>query len=417
MGKSYFFENINILMSSNATVIKDNLLIIDNKIEAFGNKAKQEALKKNIKISKSGNKILAPMLVDSHSFLNEPLIGFNDNLKNLKFRAKKSGFGTIAFLPNGNNWRDKPEKIPFQKNHDFDLNIYFWGSFSLGDEGKNLSPHDELLKSGSIGLSTSNFFDTSIIFKGLSLDAVKSSPILFSLTKKNLRQKGFINKDVKSLQSGFYIIENNNEVSEVNNILGIKNTFPDKNIVIKNISDSNSLKEIEKQNIPISTTISWWSLIADTNNLELDDLGWKVDPPLGSQENRELLIKGLENNLIQAIAVNSKALNDEDTFIPINDRPIGISSFELVLPLLWEEFVDKRDWPIPKLWKYLSFNPSNLLGIMQEKLSIGSKRWLIFDPDTKWLNNQFNLSYDSPSNFPKKNELIKGKVIHVGLDF
>ncbi len=404
-------------MSSNETVIKDALLIIDGKIEAFGNKAKEEALKKNIKISKSANKILAPMLVDIHSFLEDPLTGLDDNLENLKFRAKKSGFGTIALLPNSNNWRDNPEKIPFQKNNDFDLNIYFWGSFSLGDEGKNLSPHDELLKSGSIGLSTSNFFDTSIIFKGLSLDAVNSSPILFSLTKQNSLYKGIINKDIKSLQSGFYIIENNNEVSEVKNILGIKNIFPDKNILIKNISDSNSLKEIEKQAIPIPKTISWWSLLADTDNLELNDLGWKVDPPLGSKENRELLIKALENDLIEAIAVNSKALNDENTFIPINDRPAGISSFELVLPLLWEEFVHKRDWPIPKLWKYLSFNPSDLLGIMQEKLSIGSKRWLIYDPDTKWLNNQINLGYDSPSNFPKKNNIIKGKVIHVGLDF
>ena len=87
MGKSFFFENINILMGSNATVIKDNLLIIDGKIEAFGDKAKEEAIKKNIKISKSGNKILAPMLVDSHSFLKEPLIGFDDNLEKLKFRA------------------------------------------------------------------------------------------------------------------------------------------------------------------------------------------------------------------------------------------------------------------------------------------------------------------------------------------
>ena len=40
MGKSFFFENINILMGSNATVTKGNLLIIDGKIEAFGNKAK-----------------------------------------------------------------------------------------------------------------------------------------------------------------------------------------------------------------------------------------------------------------------------------------------------------------------------------------------------------------------------------------
>ncbi len=416
MGRDFFFENIDILMGPNASVIKDNLLIIDGKIEAFGNNAKEEALKKNIKISKSGNKIVAPMLVDSHSFLKDPITGFEDNLEKLKSRAKKSGFGAIAFLPNSSNWRDKPEKIPFQRNNAFDLNIYFWGSFSLRDEGIHLSPHDELFKSGSIGLYTSNFYDSSIIFKGLSLDTLESSPIIFSSTKNKSLQKGIVNRDLKSLQSGFYIIENNNELSEVKNILGIKNLFPDKNIVIKNIADYRSLKEIEKQSIPITTTISWWSLIADTNNLQLDDLGWKVDPPLGSQENRELLIKGLENDLIQAIAINSIAFTDEDTFVPINERSVGISSFELVLPLLWEEFVQKRSWPIPKLWKFLSFNPSNLLGITQEKLSLGSQRWLIFDPDTKWHNNQINLGYDSPANYPKKNELIRGKVIHVGLD-
>ncbi len=417
MGKTFFFENINILMGPNLEVAKDNLLIIDGKIEAFGYEAKKVATNKNIAISKSGNKLVAPLLVDSHSFMKDPLTGLNDNLVNLKFRAKKSGFGAIAFLPNSENWRDNPEKIPFQKNNDFDLKIYFWGSFSLNDEGIHLSPHDELLKSGSVGLSTSNFFDSPVIFKGLSLDAVKSYPIIFSLTKKNATQKGIVNKDIKSLQSGFYIIDNNNELSVVKNIVGIKNLFPNKNIVIKNISDSNSLKEIAKQAIPISTTISWWSLIADTNNLELDDLGWKVDPPLGSEENREFLIKGLENDLIQAIAVNSIALNDDDSFIPINERSVGISSFELVLPLLWEELINKRAWSISKLWKYLSFNPSNLLGITQEELSLGSKRWLIFDPDTKWINNQINLGYDTPSNFPKKNQLIKGKVIHVGLDY
>ena len=33
-----------------------------------------------------------------------------------------------------------------------------------------------------------------------------------------------------------------------------------------------------------------------------------------------------------------------------------------------------------------------------------SKRWLIFDPDKQWVNNQI-IRYDS-LNFPKKNQLI-----------
>ena len=416
VGKTFFFENINILMGPNIEVAKGNLLIVNGKIKAFGNQAKKEAIKKNIPISKSENKLVAPMLVDCHSFLQDPITGFSDNLVNLKSRAKKSGFGAISLMPDSENWRDSPEKIPFQEKNDFDLNIYFWGSFSLKDEGIHLSPHDELIKSGSIGLSTRNFVDSQIIFKGLSLDTIKSQPIIFSLTK-NLFQKGIVTKDLKTLQSGFYTIDNSNEPSLVKNILGIKSLYPSKKIVIRNISDSNSLKEIEKQNTQILTTINWWNLVADTYNLDLDDLGWKVDPPLGSRENREILIQGLENDLIQVIAVNSIPLNDEETFLPINDRSVGISSFELVLPLLWEEFINKRSWSISKLWNFLSFNPSNLLGITQEKLSIGSKRWLIFDPDKKWVNNQINLGYDSPSNFPKKNKVIKGQVINVGLDY
>ena len=200
------------------------------------------------------------------------------------------------------------------------------------------------------------------------------------------------------------------------NIIDIKNLFPKKKFIIKNITESDSLQEIKNKNILVFATVSWWSLLADTSNLKLDDIGWKADPPLSSAENRENLIEALENDLIQAVAVNSYPLNDESTYSPINDRVKGISSFELVLPLMWDEFINKRGWSISKLWKHLSFKPSNLLGINEEKLSIGSKRWLLFDPETEWLNNQINLGYDSPSNFPKKNDLIKGKVVEVGLN-
>ena len=417
MGKTFFFKNINVLMGPDKEVYRDSILLIDGKIKAFGEEAKKEALIKNIEHSKSGDKLIAPLLVDSHSYLNDPFTGFDDDLENLKYRAKKSGFGAVTLLPNSEIWRDKPEKIPFQKQSDLDINIYFWGSFTLEGKGINLSPHHELLNSGVIGLSIRNCFNANIISKGLTLDDIKSFPIIFSLSPKNSLQKGIVNKDLKALQSGFFVIESNNEIFEVKNILGLKKLFQDKNIIIKNISDANSLKELNKQNVPISTTISWWSLIADTNNLKLDDVGWKVNPPLGSKHNRELLIEGLENDLIQAIAVNSVSLNDENTFIPINQRAKGISSFELVLPLLWEELIIKRKMSISKLWNHLSFNPSKMLGIKKEELSTGSNRWLIFDPDEEWLNNQINLGYDSPSNFPKKGELIRGKVIEVGLNF
>ncbi len=130
MRKTFFFETINILKGSKSQAIKDSILIRDGTIKAFGEDARKEALKQNIKNSEAGQKIIAPLLVDIHSTLKDPLAGNDDNLINLKDRAKKSGFGVIALLPNSNYWRDSPEKIPFQVNNSFDINIYFWGSFS-----------------------------------------------------------------------------------------------------------------------------------------------------------------------------------------------------------------------------------------------------------------------------------------------
>ena len=71
------------------------------------------------------------------------MTGFDDNLENLKLSSKKSG-GVIAFLPNSENWRDKPEKIPFQKNYDFDVKVIF-GQALLWKMKGIVSPHEELL--------------------------------------------------------------------------------------------------------------------------------------------------------------------------------------------------------------------------------------------------------------------------------
>ena len=89
MGKTFFFENIKILRGPNKDVYKDSLLIVNGKIKAFGEEAKKEAFEQNIAHSESADKLVAPLLVDSHSILNNPLTGINDDLENLKLRAKR----------------------------------------------------------------------------------------------------------------------------------------------------------------------------------------------------------------------------------------------------------------------------------------------------------------------------------------
>lgn len=417
MRKELYFENLNILKGPDMDVKKDSVLIIDGEIKAFGKNAKNQARGKNISISESGEKLLAPLLVDIHSKLKNPLNGFEDNLVKLKDRAKKSGYGIISILPDGETYRDKPEKIPIQTNDINDVHILFWGSFTEKDAGFSLSPIEELLELGTVGLSSSIFSDLSIIFKGLKLNYTDAFPLLLAINKRDPKSEAFVYEDIKSLQYGFYGIDTYSSANDIQKIFDIQDYFPNQEIIIKNISDLKTCNILKTHKKSIKGSVCWWNLIADTSNLKLNDMGWKGDPPIGSAETRDALISCLKEDLIQAIAVNSFALNDEETFKPINERDAGLSSFELVLPLIWRELITKRSWKVSKLWNHLSFFPSQLLGVEKESLQIGSKRWLLFDPKIKWLNIQSNLGYDSPSNLPMKGEEIEGKVIHCGLEF
>ncbi len=415
MKKDLFFKKLKILKGQNSTLINDSVIIIDGKIKAFGAEARKYASSKNIKESDPGKKILAPLLVDIHSTLKDPISGFEDNLIHLKFRAKRSGFGVIAIKPDSTDWRDKPEKIPFQQNKNDEVKIYFWGSLTIQNQGLKLSPNEELLKSGAIGLSTNLFDDPSIIFKALSLITKESYPLLITPKINSSNPKAFVNEDINSLQSGLYSINNFSDYLNLKKIFEINHHFPNKKIIIENICDTKTCEELKLNDNSIFGSISWWNLVADTGNLKIDDMGWKVYPPICDEGIRERLIGYIDKNIIQSIAVNSLALNDQETFKPINERNYGISSYELVLPLLWTELISKRNFNISKLWDFLSFKPSEILNLPLESLQEDSNRWLIFDPDYYWYNNQTNLGYESPSNFPKKDDLIKGKVIASGL--
>ena len=153
MTKIYFFENIQILEGSKSTLERKAVLIKNGVIKAFGEKAIQKADILGIKPQKANNMLLAPCLVDPHSFLESPFSGKDENIYSLIKKASFAGYGQLGILPRGNLWRDKIESIISLMGVKSEVLIHFWGGFSLGGNGISLSKHSDLLQNGVIGLS------------------------------------------------------------------------------------------------------------------------------------------------------------------------------------------------------------------------------------------------------------------------
>ena len=123
----------------------------------------------------------------------------------------------------------------------------------------------------------------------------------------------------------------------------------------------------------------------------------------------------LKKKIITAIAVHAIPLDEEDIQHPPNQRAPGLAGHQLILPSMWNELVEKGGLSIEDLWKFLSFGPSSILGLPEEKLTIGSNRWLIFDPNKSWVQHRRNKLTPMAANQPWEGETIKGKVIACGL--
>ncbi len=416
MTSSYLFENIQILEKAGSSLKRETVLIKDGVIKGFGSQALQYAEHLKINPQKAKNMLLAPCLVDPHSFLESPFNGKEENIYTLIEKATLSGYGQLGILPRGELWRDQIESIIALKTIKSEVLIHPWGGFSVNGKGNALSRHSELLQKGAIGLSDDDFMPPIELLKqGFLLGEMKNYPVLFAPRDKSLQSGGMSRQSVDTLRAGWPLDPIESEIIPLIQLLELNKQYPGVALRLMNISTAESVSILKNTSLKPMATVFWWHLVNDNSSLSPSDIGWSVTPSLGSPKDRASLIKGLKDNVLTAISVHSTPIDASETKIPANKRKKGISSYNLVLPLLWDQLVRKSGWEVETLWQKISFGPSKLLNHVEEKLTLNSNRWLLFDPDKEWYQSSEGNHLNTATNHPVKDKKIYGKVIDCGL--
>ncbi len=416
MTGSYFFEEIQILEGSGSSLKKESVLIKNGVIKAFGKEAVQNAELLELKPQRAKKMLLAPCLVDPHSFLESPFSGREENIYSLIKKATLAGYGQLGILPRSHLWRDQIDSIISLKTIKSEVLLHLWGAFSLGSKGTALSKHADLLQNGAIGLSEDDFIPPiEILRQGFLLGEMKQSPVLFAPRDQSLQEGGMSRQSVETLRAGWPPDPIESEILPLIQLLELHKQYPQINLKLMNISTSQGVSTLKDSYSKPMATVMWWHIVCDSSNLSPFDIGWSVTPSLGSAKDRDALIKGLEDNVLTAISVNSTPTDDSETKQPANTRKKGISGYNLVLPLLWDQLVRKSGWKVEKLWEKISFGPSQILNQAEEKLTLGSNRWLLFDPEKEWVQSDEKKHLTTATNQPIKHKKIYGKVIDCGL--
>ncbi len=416
MSESFLLDPVQVLYGSHQPLIQDAVLIENGEIKAFGKKAREQGKAMRVKLKSTPYQLLAPCLVDPHSILEEPYNNPSETLVSLRDKAANAGYGHLALMPRSPIWRDRGQHLKGFENPNSDVFVHLWGGFTQGGKGNELSPHAELLQHGAIGLAEDDaMLPIGVLKRALSLGEMAKFPILLAPRDIAVQEDGLVREGVETLRAGWPPNPLASETLPLGQLLELHRQYPAIAIRIMNISTAEGVTMLSNSTTRPMASVCWWHLIKDSASLSNNELGWNVIPSIGGPNDRNALIQGLQERIITAVAVNAIPLNEEETKLFPEQRLPGLSGYQFVLPSLWQELVVKSKFKIEQLWEALSFGPSRMLNIKEERLQIGSRRWLLFDPNKVWKEDLDHKKEIYCANQPLQGENIIGKVINCGL--
>jgi dihydroorotase len=330
----------------------------------------------------AGDLWLGPALVDPHSCLEDPLQGRAETLKSLAAAAATGGYGTVALLPWGPIWRDRPELLAL--HWPAPLQLLLWGSLSQAGEDRDLASHVDQIEAGAVGLACGEQLPPlPLLERALRLGEMGEHPVLLAPRDCSLCQEGFVRERVEALRAGWPVDPVASESLPLELILGLAELLPQASLRLMNISTGEALLRLSRQPAPPPATVHWWHLVADSSRLDPVEGGWRTVPSLGGPQDRQALIKALADGRLQAVAVHHQALDAEEQLLPLDQRRPGLAGHGQVLPLLWQALVVENGWRPEQLWQALCWGPAGFLGLDPPRLEAPSRRWILFDPSDK----------------------------------
>jgi dihydroorotase len=119
------------------------------------------------------------------------------------------------------------------------------------------------------------------------------------------------------------------------------------------------------------------------------DTRFKMNPPLRSREDREALLRGLEDGTIDAIATDHAPHAPHEKAVEFDRAPFGIIGLETALALAITHLHVERELSLTRLVELFSTNPARIIGQTERgTLSVGAIADVtVFDPKKEWRYN------------------------------
>jgi dihydroorotase len=371
---------------------------------------------------------VAPGLVDIHVHLREPGQGHKETIATGTAAAAAGGFTSVAAMPNTTPTNDTPEITRWMQapERGAAIRVFPIGAATRSIKGEVLNNYAALKSAGVVavtddghpilkdsimrevlinatrnGLSVIQHAEDTRMTGGCSMNA---GPVAFRLGLRGMAPEaeyGLVERDIRL-------------VTELTmNGIGDKNgNRPHLHVAHTSTAQAvAAVRQARRNGLRVTCEVAPHHFLLTEEHVGEYDTHAKMNPPLRSAADRDAMIQGILDGVVDAIATDHAPHAAHEKEVEFERAPNGITGLESALGLSLRWLHHEWKLPLGRVLSLLSAQPAALLGLKgRGTLAAGSfADVVIFDPKQEWVFRAKD-SRSKSKNTPFDGWTMQGKV-------
>lgn len=357
---------------------------------------------------------VAPGLIDVHVHFRDPGLTYKEDIHTGAKAAAKGGYTTVVCMANTKPVVDNAETLEYvlAEGRKTGIHVLSAATITKGMKGEELTDMEQLKRRGAAGFTDDGMpiKDAWLVEQAMKEAVRLNVPLSFHEEDPSFITDNGINRGAVSKELGIggspALAE---DVMIARDCMLALHTGA--TVDIQHISSGNSVRMVKLAkelgaDVMAEVTPHHFSL-DETAVLKHGTLA-KMNPPLRTAKDREMILKGLADGTIDIIATDHAPHSAEEKEKPLTQAPSGIIGLETALALGVTNLVRPGHLTMIQLMEKMSLNPAVLYRLDKGQLDVGADADLvIFDENEQWTAGNY---VSKSSNSPFTGEQLYGKV-------
>ncbi len=339
--------------------------------------------------------IVAPGLIDMHVHLREPGQGYKETIATGTAAAAAGGFTSVAAMPNTSPVNDSAEVTRWMQSPERGgaVRVFPIAAATRGSKGESISDYAALKAAGAVAVSDDGkpILKDSVMREALAAAARVGLTVIQHAEDTRLTQGASMNLGPVSFRLGLRGMSNDSESliveRDIRLVAELRDAHPHLHVAHTSTAAAlTAVRQARRNGLRVTCEVAPHHFLLTDEHVGLYNTHAKMCPPLRSAADRDAMIEGILDGVVDAIATDHAPHATHEKEVEFEQAPNGVIGLETALGLSLRWLHGEWKMPLGRVLSLLSAQPAALLGLKgRGTLAVGSLAdAVVFDPKAEW---------------------------------